>query len=343
MFTYNIIDDQSAVKVFFPTASSEGLESTSNASFTVALSSVSSAEVSVDYAVTGTAISGVDYTLANGTLRIPAGSPTKNILASIINNDIYEPTKTMIITLSNPVNAILDDSGTVFTYKILNDDTLPTVAFSGPNSSSGAPTDSSLTLPLVLSAKSGFETSISYTVTGTAVSGVDYAAVPGTITIPLGSTTASIPLTIINSGFTDSNKTIIVTLTSVDNATLATTNTVYTYTIQNPNFVLPTVEFDSSTGTGREDIAGTVNIPVVLSEPYTEDVTISYAVTGGLAQGNGVDYTLNGQTLTIPTGQIKGYIPLIIIDDNVYKGTRNVIISLSSPVNAELGAKSTFG
>ena len=343
LFTYNIIDDQSAVKVFFPTASSEGLESTSNASFTVALSSVSSAEVSVDYAVTGTAISGVDYTLANGTLRIPAGSPTKNILASIINNDIYEPTKTMIITLSNPVNAILDDSGTVFTYKILNDDTLPTVAFSGPNSSSGAPTDSSLTLPLVLSAKSGFETSISYTVTGTAVSGVDYAAVPGTITIPLGSTTASIPLTIINSGFTDSNKTIIVTLTSVDNATLATTNTVYTYTIQNPNFVLPTVEFDSSTGTGREDIAGTVNIPVVLSEPYTEDVTISYAVTGGLAQGNGVDYTLNGQTLTIPTGQIKGYIPLIIIDDNVYKGTRNVIISLSSPVNAELGAKSTFG
>ena len=73
--TYTINDNDNAPVVDFNATSSNGAESTSSKALTVDLSAASSQNVTVDYAVTGTATgSGTDYTLANGTLTISAGS-----------------------------------------------------------------------------------------------------------------------------------------------------------------------------------------------------------------------------------------------------------------------------
>ena len=71
--TYTITDNDDAPVVDFNATSSSGAESVSSAGLTVDLSTVSGQNVTVDYAVTGTATgSGTDYTLANGTLTILA-------------------------------------------------------------------------------------------------------------------------------------------------------------------------------------------------------------------------------------------------------------------------------
>ena len=95
--------------VDFNTTSSSGAESVSSKAITVDLSSSSTQNVTVDYAVTGTATgSGTDYTLANGTLTISAGSTSGTItIASIVNDTLDEPNETVIVTLSNPSNATL--------------------------------------------------------------------------------------------------------------------------------------------------------------------------------------------------------------------------------------------
>ena len=69
----------------------------------------SSQNVTVDYAITGTATgSGTDYTLSNGTLTISSGSTSGTItIASIVNDSLDEDNETVILTLSNPGNAIL--------------------------------------------------------------------------------------------------------------------------------------------------------------------------------------------------------------------------------------------
>ena len=73
--TYTINDNDNAPVVDFNTTSSNGAESTSSKALTVDLSAASSQNVTVDYAVTGTATgSGTDYTLSNGTLTINAGA-----------------------------------------------------------------------------------------------------------------------------------------------------------------------------------------------------------------------------------------------------------------------------
>ena len=76
--TYTITDNDSAPVVDFNTTSSNGAESVSAKAITVDLSTASGQNVTVNYAVTGTATgSGTDYTLANGTLTISAGSTSR--------------------------------------------------------------------------------------------------------------------------------------------------------------------------------------------------------------------------------------------------------------------------
>ena len=107
--TYTITDNDDPPAVDFNTTSSSGAESVSSKAITVDLSAVSAQDVTVDYAVTGTATgSGTDYTLANGTLTINAGASTGTItISSIIDDAADEANETVILTLSNPNNATL--------------------------------------------------------------------------------------------------------------------------------------------------------------------------------------------------------------------------------------------
>ena len=124
--------------VDFNITSSNGAESVSSAALTVDLSFASTQNVTVDYAVTGTATgSGTDYTLANGTLTISAGSTSGTItIAGIVNDSLDEANETVIVTLSNPSNASLG-SNSVHTYTITDNDSTPVVDFN-TTSSSGA-------------------------------------------------------------------------------------------------------------------------------------------------------------------------------------------------------------
>ena len=100
--TYTITDDDSKPTVDFNTISSNGAESVSSKAITVDLSAVSSENVTVNYSVTGTAAgSGTDYTLANGSLTINAGSTSGIItIGNIVDDSLDEIDETVIVTLS---------------------------------------------------------------------------------------------------------------------------------------------------------------------------------------------------------------------------------------------------
>ena len=149
--TYTITDNDDAPTIDFNITTSNGAESVSSAALTVDLSAASSQNVTVDYAVTGTATgSGTDYTLANGTLTISAGATSGTItIAGIIDDSLDEPDETVIITLSNPSNATLG-SDDAHTYTITDNENTPTVDFN-TTSSSGAESVSSAAITVDLS------------------------------------------------------------------------------------------------------------------------------------------------------------------------------------------------
>ena len=337
--TYTITDNDSAPVVDFNATSSSGAESASSAGLTVDLSAVSSQNVTVNYAVTGTATgSTTDYTLANGTLTINAGETSGTItIASIVNDSLDEANETVIVTLSSPSAATLG-SDDVHTYTITDNDNAPVVDFE-TTSSNGAESVSSKAITVDLSAASGQNVTVNYTVTGTATgSGTDFTLANGTLTISAGATSGTITIgSIIDDAADEANETVILTLSSPSNATLGSDN-VYTYTITD-NDNAPVVDFNATSSSDAESVSSKA-ITVDLSAASSQNVTVNYAVTG-TATGSGTDYTLANGTLTISAGTTSGIITIAgIIDDSLDEANETVIVTLSSPNNATLGSDS---
>ncbi len=334
--TYTINDDDAIPTIAFNSTASNAAESATTANLQVDLSAVSGQDVTVDYAITGTAIGGgTDYTLAAGTLTITAGNSSNNItIASIVEDALDETDETVIVTLSNPSNATLG-TNTVHTYTINDDDATPTVAFTS-TSSNGAESTTSANLQVALSAVSGQDVMVDYAVTGTATgSGTDYTLANGTLTISAGNSSNNITIaSIIGDLLDEADETVIVTLSNPSNATLGT-NTVHTYTI-NDDDATPTVAFTSTSSNGAESTTS-ANLQVALTSVSGRDVTVDYTVTG-TATGSGTDYTLADGTLTISAGNSSNNITIAsIIGDALDETDETVIVTLSNPSNATLG------
>lgn len=83
-------------------------------------------------------------------------------------------------------------------------------------------------------------TTVNYIISGTATGGIDYVGVPGSLTIPAGSTSVTLPIITIDDGVADGPETIIIT---VDNlCTNPSTATVTINDIPPINVVMPTAQ-----------------------------------------------------------------------------------------------------
>ncbi|MBE7554476.1 MAG: DNRLRE domain-containing protein [Anaerolineales bacterium] len=106
----------------------EGDSGTTNAVFTISMSSASSQTVSVDYATADNTATTADndYVAASGTLTIPPGIITGPITVTLVGDTNVEGDEAFLVNLSNPVNAaIADGQGVGFIQQDLTGFTLP--------------------------------------------------------------------------------------------------------------------------------------------------------------------------------------------------------------------------
>ena len=103
-------------------AVNEGNAGVTSAVLTLTLSTTSTSSVTVNYATApGTATAGTDYTTASGTATFAAGTTTTTITVPVLGDTVVEPTETVLVNLTAPVNATIADAQGVVT--ITNDDT----------------------------------------------------------------------------------------------------------------------------------------------------------------------------------------------------------------------------
>ena len=204
------------------------------------------------------------------------------------------------------------------------------------STASGDESVTPVSLPVTLSATSTGTITVNYAVTGgTATgSGTDYTLSSGTLTFSAGDMVKNIPLTVTDDTLSEDGETVIVTLSSPSGGVLGSI-TSQTYTI-NDNDPVVAVQFSGTASYGQES-AGTVNIPVSLSAVSGRTVTVNYAVSGGTAT-SGTDFTLGGSSVTFTPGQTTANIPVTITNDSLAEGDETIILTLSSPTNATLGA-----
>ncbi|MCA2642936.1 MAG: T9SS type A sorting domain-containing protein, partial [Microcystis sp. M137S2] len=321
----------------YTVSSSQSLEPTSPGVLTVQLNYPLERNVTVNYAVTGgSAIGGVDYVFANGTLTIPAGSTSSVQNITLINDILVEADETIIVQLSSPSTGVTLGAIDTHTFTINDDDNLRKVSFAPPVASSGAESVGTVVLTVLTSlVDASNPTTVDYSITGgTATSGVD-AIASGTLTIPAGQPSATFNLSIIDDAINEANETVIITLTNPTNSNLNTTNTTYTYTIDDDD-VAPTVQFNNSTAIGAEPVVNAL-IQVSLSATSGQNVVVNYTVTPGTAT-SGVDYSLPSGSVTIPAGSSSVNIVAVVLDDVLIEGGEDFTVTITGATGATLGA-----
>ena len=234
--TVTVNDDDGAptLSINSPSVTEVDSDETATLTFTVRLTPQSGNTVTVAYADagTGTATSGgTDYeTLAGGTLTFSPGDTSKDLEVTVNGDDIDEPDETVVVRLSSPSNATLTGGATTLdgTGTINDNDATPTVSVADAAAVSegdvAAPDPSNdMTFTVTLSAVSGLDVTVPYTLAGTATAGTDYTDPdPRSVTIAAGTTQADIEIPVTGDEVDEENETITVTLGTPTNATVST-------------------------------------------------------------------------------------------------------------------------
>jgi uncharacterized repeat protein (TIGR01451 family) len=199
----------------------EGNSGTTNAVFTVSLSSASGLTASAQYTTSsGTATQGVDFLPALGTVTLAAGTTNATINVAVVGDTINEADETFFVTLSNPNQATLGKS--VGQGTILNDDPVPSLSINDVTVTEGDSGTLNATFTVSLSPVSGQSVTVNYaTADATALAGSDYRATTGSLTFPPGSTNQVINVPIVGDLIPEPTETFTVVLSAPVNASIA--------------------------------------------------------------------------------------------------------------------------
>lgn len=197
-------------------ATSDVAEPTTNGVFTVSLSEAASTLTTVNYSVTGSADADGDYTVLSGQVEIPQGLTSAVIDVTVIDDLEIEGDESVTVTIdsvSGDANIAISasDSATV----TISDDDVPNEVTIAPTSDGAEPNVNGVFTVSVGTAVAE-NTTISYTVAGSADPGDDYTALSGQVTILQGQSSAVIDVAVIDDLDVEGNEDVIVTLSSVD-------------------------------------------------------------------------------------------------------------------------------
>lgn len=308
--------------------------------FTVSLSSVGTQTVTVGYATqNGSALAGTDYTPVSGSLTFAPGQSVQTISVPLIAQSIPQPTKQFFVNLTGPTNATVGlGRGTA---TILNDAPAPTVSAASAATVTEPEAGSTLaSFPLTLSGPSGLPVTVNYaTADITAHAGSDYTATSGTATFPPGTTSLVVNVPVAAQNLSLPTQTFALNLSAAANANLATTQVVGT--IEN-DAAYPSASIADSSVVATSPNSTLESFTVTLSGPSGQAVSVDYATADGTAVA-GTDYASTSGTLTFNPGQTSQTITVPVLAETSYRGNRSFTVSLSNPVNVDLGRSEATG
>lgn len=170
---------------------------------------------------------------------------------------------------------------------------------------------------------------------------LDHDLVNGTLSFAVGEQTKNIVFNVINDTISEPSEMLNIALRNPYGAQLATTNTVFTYTILDDDspLSLPYVGFASVTSSAVES-SGTSQVLVSLSQPAPSSVSVDYSMTAGSASA-GADFTSTSGTVQFAAGESVKAIPVTLLDDSMEEAVETFTLTLSNPINSYLSSLET--
>lgn len=283
-----------------------------------------------------------DYAnFAATTVSIPNGATSANVLVATVDDALLEGNETIEATLSSSSHSAVT-IGTATASSTITDNETATVNViaSQPSADENPSSNGEFTISISKTNNTGSPITVNYSVSGTATSGADYAALSGSTTILNGQSSRTI--SIVTSGHNDTTiepaETVIITLTSTNHSLVS---------VGSPNSATVTIADDDGfswdiekTSDGNEEDSEPVVYTVSLSKPNATggDVTATIETHGNSSATAGDDYeAFDGDTVTIPNGQQSIDVEIPVVDDSDLEGTETLGAVLADPSEGTLG------
>ena len=297
--------------------------------------------LTVSYSVSGTATSGTDYIAPGRTVTFSPFNTTATITITPVDDANYEaPQETVELSVvpGSGYTVGSPSSGTV----VIADNDKPTVSVFATPSSVDEGGSTTFTF-----ARSGINSLgsliVNYTVTGTATAVADYSpSLSGSITIPVGETTASFDVSALRDSLIESPETLVVTASA--NAAYnvaAAPNNAGTLTISDPPSQAPMVTIavtDNETSERAGYKGGGLFTITRIGSPASA-ITVNLLASGTATPGS--DYTALPTSVTIPAGQTTATVDLAVLDDSETEPDETVTLSLQSGTGYTIGNSSS--
>ncbi len=203
----------------------------------------------------------------------------------------------------------------------------PTVSVSDATVTEGNTGTVNATFTLTLAYASNVDVTVHYaTADGSAVSGSDYTAASGVVTIPAGQTSAMITVAVKGDRLPETDETFAVNLSAAINATIADGQGIGTILDDEPRISIS----DVSKREGKKNQTTQFTFTVTLSVPYDQPVTMSFSTVDGTATTSDNDYVARTGTLTFAPGETTKTITIEVPGDNKRESNESFFLDLSS-------------
>ncbi len=329
--TFTLVDDDIPSITLSSNYSSFG-EVGSTVTITATSSIAISSPITVNLAFSGTATYNTDYSVTGITITIPANSTTGTVTLSTIDDTNKELDETIIVDITSVTNGTENGTQQVtMTLYSFGDDITVTLS---KGTSTITESSGSTTFTATLSGTSYQNVTVDLAYSGTATLTSDYTRTGTSITIPAGSTSGSVTVTAVEDTLDEDDETIIADISLVTNGTENGTQQ-QTVSITD-NDALPTATITWSNSSIGEGPAGTSSAIVTLSALSGRDVTVNLSWSGTATLNT--DYTVTASSITIPAGNLSGYVTMNNIVDTLDEGSSESIgVTISSVTNATIG------
>ncbi|MXX10934.1 MAG: hypothetical protein F4Z68_05975, partial [Nitrospira sp. SB0667_bin_9] len=347
--TLTIVDNDTLPEAWFASASQTADERSGTRDIVVNLTRAATSPVTVNYTVSGTATAGADYTPLSGQVTVSAGKATAAIPVTILDDSLLDQKETVVVALAAGTGYRVGKQDR-HTLAIADNEPVPVVWFANHRAilSEGAGRyDFVVNLwpaPIV-------RTTLRYEVCrpsithGAATPGSDYGALSGSLTVEPGTTTAAIPVTIIDDDVEEQTEALGLCLIEGTN---------YTFSPEKIKFNKADLlidDDDSSRPVGPEaafvshasyagEGSGTHKVKVRLSPAPASAITLNYTVDGNSTATAGSDYGALSGSVSVPAGATTVAIPVENREDTVRESFETVILLLTAGTGYTLNSDS---
>jgi len=303
--------------------------------FRITRSSNSAQSLTVNYALRGSAINGVDFQFLTGVVTIPGGSQYVDVTVTAISNSTFDPYKSISVELIPGTLYTIGASG-VASLIIKENPNLPVVSIATVNANASEDGSQVGTIRISRTGSTSASLTVNYTIGGTAANGVDYTSLSGTATISSGQSYVDVSITGLTDILVEPTETVVLALQATSTYVVdPVSSQAQVYILDNNT---PIVQIFRESAYATKSLSAKAKVRVTRLGSLSGALTVNLNYSGSPVAGT--DYVSPGSSVVIPAGNSSVALEVSALSGNSVQGNKVLTIGIGTSGSYSLGTAS---